>query len=414
MTVVNPPIFMEAEEYHSQHLRFGLNLPFDLPMPITNAENDSGYPHSGGVFPNVTSTSANTDNPLSVTSTGGLGISVAQGTCIIDTSGIGATLPGVYIGRNEGATTLTLAARDATQARKDIIYAGFIDSANGGATNEFVIAARTGNAAASPVPNITTSIGSVNRWIPLAVATVPGGDDTPQTVTIADRRQWVGARGGVRLARNSNYYGDNPHWGDLRFDLSDDTYQIYQGHGGGWGAIATRGWAFGYEDNLRDHWRPVAIQHNVRKRSGVSGYEATPGVEGGGGNWSPINATEVTTPAFQTPTGRAIVMITATMQSEGSTNARMAFRIINDAGNTPNGANGADPIDSNSALWPGSNNGTVTWQGVVTGLPTATRSDVSGSNPSQNRLYARMMFRTTDGGQFSYFQDCNLTVIPIV
>ncbi len=87
---------------------------------------------------------------LVVTSTGGYDISVSAGAAIVD--GDDSANQGSYLAYHTAATALTVAARPASNSRRDLVIMEVEDTADGhGSLNRHVIRIVTGTAAASPV-----------------------------------------------------------------------------------------------------------------------------------------------------------------------------------------------------------------------------------------------------------------------
>lgn len=116
----------------------------------------------------------------------GTTVTVAPGSAIVTPT---VTANGSYRVSVGTATALTLAARDATYSRYDLIVLRVYDS-EADASGQYAAALElvTGTPAASPVTP-TAPAGALTLW---AVTVPPSG-----TVTVADSRVWTSALGGV-------------------------------------------------------------------------------------------------------------------------------------------------------------------------------------------------------------------------
>ena len=382
---------MQTETYAAANDRFAVRSGLALPVALLVGSNQ--WPYAGGVFP-ADGGSIPADQPMEAFSNGGLEIIVRAGSVAIDANNVGLNLPGCYIGRNNGQTSLTLAARD-NPARVDLIYAGIKDSTDGSASNEFVIGAETGTPGSDSAP---TEVVGVSRFIPIATVNVP----TSGTVTVNDRRQWVSSVGGVQIARNDNY-GPPAVAGRLRYNMDTGNLAVYDAHSGdpGWKPLHTRADYNKDQQDAFERYKIVALQHDPRKRTGSTDWETTPGSDDNGNdNFTQLNNSEVTTGNFQTPTGRAVITLSGVMSNDSGTGqAWMGFAIRRASNNNELIA----PANSNACLSQVSdtNKQSTTWSGVVSGLPVDTD------------LYARINFKHAGGGNWAYFQYTNISVSPI-
>jgi hypothetical protein len=394
MTIVNPPLFLQTETYSAANDRYGIRAGLALPPALNVGGNQ--WPDGGGVIPSDNGV-VPADQPLEVIPNNGLTLTVRAGSAVIDAGNVGLPIPGCYIGRNNGSTTVTLAARD-TQARVDLVYAGIKDSTNGDATNEFVIGVAKGIPNTSSAP---TAVTGVSKFIPLATVNVaPSG--AIDAAAIGDRRQWVTAVGGVQLSRADNY-SPPALAGRLRYSMETGNLAFYDAHSGapGWKPLHTR------DDYLKDQkdeferYKIVAFQHNERKRTGNTNWEVTPGVDLNSNDvWSQLDPSAITTANFQTPTGRAVVTLTGVLSNDTSTGeAWMGFSVRRASNNNELIA----PANSNACLnaVTVANKATSTWTGVVSGLPVDTDCN------------ARLQFKRGGTGNWAYFQYTNITVSPI-
>jgi hypothetical protein len=131
------------------------------------------------------------EGDLLVTSTGGLGYSVAAGRVV--GPGTTATAQGLYLGYNDAAVTGSVGARDASNPRIDYIAYRVRDQdedATGSEDDGIVVIAGTPAASPSP-PSIPSSLGTL---VILAEVLVPTG---VTALTFTDRRFFATAVGGV-------------------------------------------------------------------------------------------------------------------------------------------------------------------------------------------------------------------------
>lgn len=397
MTVVNPPLFIQTETYAAANDRYAVRVGLALPPALLVGGNQ--WPDSGGVIPSDGG-AIPADQPLEVLVSTGLVLTVRAGSAAIDSANVGLSLPGCYIGRNNGSATVTLAAKDSS-ARVDLVYAGIKDSTNGNATSEFVIGAAKGTPGSASAPS---SVTGVSKFIPLAVVNVgASGSGAIVTADIGDRRQWVTAHGGVQLSRNDTY-SPPPLAGRLRYSMETGNLAVYDAHSGspGWKPLHTRDDFRADEAADFEKYKIVALQHDPRKRTGNTSFESTPGSETNLGSdvYNQLDASNVTTTTFQTPTGRAVITISGVMSNDSTAGqAWMGFSIRRSSNNTELIA----PANSNSALSQvnDTNKQSTTWSGVVSGLPV------------NENCYARLAFKRAGTGNWAYFQYTNISVSPI-
>jgi hypothetical protein len=176
---------------------------YALAAPGTQKAAGGGVAAETGVFPAV--------NALNVTATSGTNIQVAPGACVVQTSA-----GGTYMVTVPGATNVAVTAQ-ATNSRIDLVCVRVLDSEAGdgsGQTIQARLLTVEGTAAASPaVPNTPSG------YLKIAELTVNSGG-----ITVADRRQYTSAAGGMRLAtaqdtRNGAYPGHVRTWGTGQMDV---------------------------------------------------------------------------------------------------------------------------------------------------------------------------------------------------
>jgi hypothetical protein len=414
MALIQPPIYMQSGTYGAAHDRFNLWVPLDMPGRL-NLQGNSAYPqfpHAGGVFVNLNGTAAQMNNHLEVTKVSGLLFRINGGSVAVDaTSVAGANMPGTYVGHNSSsAVQVSLDSHSPSNPRIDIIYAGFRDQVDGGASSQFVIGVLKGNPSSNPVAKVDAVIGDVKWWIPLAGIRVPAGSGA--TADPKDLRQWVTGRGGVRYAQDSDYFGGEPNYGDLRYNRSTKNLAVWlggqrDGQDTNWERIATEEWV-NYnrkEDNTK--YRIASNQQNQLKRTKSAGFDATPQGSTGAedGDWSAVTKEALSTPEFQTPTGKAVVSLSGLMyHANGGTNnwnaCIMGVRIYRPG----SGAFVYESSNSDAAIYPHGpqlKRGTASWTGIVTGLPVDTD------------LIAHMVFKNDNTADWAYFSNTNIVVQPV-
>lgn len=159
MAEVNPPLWLQAGSYPAQRDR-------ELLAAL------AGY--GDGVF-------SSADLLVQAQSTPNMSVRVAAGGAFV--KGSESATQGTYFVRNDAEKTITIAAADATNPRKDIIVARVRDAAFSGAVNEFALEVVAGTPAASPAePALPASSYK------LAVVTVPAAASSITSGNIADSR----------------------------------------------------------------------------------------------------------------------------------------------------------------------------------------------------------------------------------
>lgn len=160
--------------------------------------------YRGGVFaagdPGL---SDGTHGGLRVSAGSGLNIAVADGQCIIDTSGNGP-----YIATNDSGKTLGLAQSGSNTNRIDLVIARIHDDQNsaigsGSGDRQFTIEVWTGDASAGVPVQPTPTVGA--GWIPLAAVYVGANASSISAANITDLRgPGLSARGGLRVLFGAN------------------------------------------------------------------------------------------------------------------------------------------------------------------------------------------------------------------
>ncbi len=167
MAEVNPPIFIQSGSHPAEDWRRAMSAMFG---------------HRAGIVQSG-------DLAVTQQSTPNMSVQVATGMLVL--TGTENTYQGVYVCENRGAETVTIAAADPTNGRRDLIVARIRDAAYSGATNSFSIEAVTGTPAASPVdPTIPA-----NSYV-LARIAVNAGATSITNANITDGRAvWFGQYG---------------------------------------------------------------------------------------------------------------------------------------------------------------------------------------------------------------------------
>lgn len=165
MTAQNPAIFLQG--YVGGH-----------PAEDTRRQIGAGMANRPGIVG---------PGDLAVTQNGtpNMSVNVAGGQAYI--AGSEATYQGLYFVENRGVTNLTIAAADATNARKDLIVAKVQDAQYSGATNLWSLAVVTGTPAAVPAEPAAPANSLV-----LAVVTVAALATSITNANITDRRTTPG------------------------------------------------------------------------------------------------------------------------------------------------------------------------------------------------------------------------------
>ena len=164
------------------------------------------------------------DRSLKVTATGtpSMQLQVAAGVLILQ--GAGDT-QGAYICPNDTTATVTIAAANASLARKDAVIARLYDADDGVTGNgyQWVLTVITGTAAASPaLPSIPTDA------FLLAEINVPANDTAIDNTQIVDRRVFTVAHGGV-LPCTSTTLPTTPHIGQVVWRTDTSSLELWSG-----------------------------------------------------------------------------------------------------------------------------------------------------------------------------------------
>lgn len=168
MTAQNPAIFLQAGSHPSEDLRRFI------------------YGTMGGRSGIVTAA----DLAVTQNGTPNMSVNVAGGQAFI--SGTEGTYQGLYFVENRGVTNLTIAAADATNARKDLIVAKVQDAGYSGATNLWSLAVVTGTPSASPAEPAAPA----NSFV-VAMVTVAALATSITNANITDRRSRAASLGGI-------------------------------------------------------------------------------------------------------------------------------------------------------------------------------------------------------------------------
>jgi hypothetical protein len=208
MSVESPPIFIQAGGETAERARRALHAFAGL---------------RGGIV-------ASGDLAVTENGTPNMSVNVATGQVLIP--GTEGTYQGVYMVENRGTLNVTIAAADATNARKDLIVAKVQDSAYSGATDAASIVAVTGTPAASPAePSVPE-----NAWV-LAMVDVPATDTAITDSQITDRRTQqtspsqagqATALGGIVVCTSSTRPG-SPTEGMAIYETDTDRLLTYDG-----------------------------------------------------------------------------------------------------------------------------------------------------------------------------------------
>lgn len=171
---------------------------------------------------------------LAVTTTGGLGYSVAAGHFALP--GTSATGQGTYVGYNDAAVTGTLPARNATNPYIAYICVQIRDTDEDATGSEdATIAVIQGTAAATPAaPAVPSSLGSL---LILSEALVPSSANGGPVV-FTERRMYLTAIGGVQRVNSALYPTGAALWQGLPiYDTTNNRPLTY--NGSGWTGIRT-------------------------------------------------------------------------------------------------------------------------------------------------------------------------------
>lgn len=143
-----------------------------------------------------------TAGALKVTQNGtpNMSVNVAAGLAVI--RGTESTQQGYYIAGNDATVNKSIAAADATNPRRDIVYLRVRDSVYSGSDNDGPIGVATGTPAASPSdPAIPSNAIALARVTVAALDTaINTGDITDQRVA---SRLWTRGRGRIASASNA-------------------------------------------------------------------------------------------------------------------------------------------------------------------------------------------------------------------
>lgn len=131
-----------------------------------------------------------TDLAVSQNGTPNMTVQVAAGVAFI--RGTQQANQGVYLGGNDAAYSVAIAAANATNPRKDLIVARITDTDYGAGASALVIEAVTGTAAGSPAEPTPPENSLV-----LALVDVPANDTAIGNAQITDRRTRANGLGGI-------------------------------------------------------------------------------------------------------------------------------------------------------------------------------------------------------------------------
>lgn len=177
MAEKNPPLYLQQRTDHTAEGDRAL---------ITSLVENEGVAASGALA-------------VAQSSTPAMSVQVAAGRGYVQGDDNGSQ--GIYHVWNDAAKTLTIAAADATNPRRDIVVARVYDAYYAGATNAFALEVITGTAAASPSdPTIP------NNCLPLARVAVAAGATSITNANITDLR--------VRAYTNGHW---NTAWGEVAY-----------------------------------------------------------------------------------------------------------------------------------------------------------------------------------------------------
>lgn len=216
MAVNGNPWALGSDTHNARVLR---NLPAAVfGLPLAAHANSVSATTRGGGYGVVGS------GDFLVTSTGGLGYSVAAGRCVLP--GTTATAQGAYTGYNDAAITGSVGARHATLTRVDLICYRVRDTDEDATTfedDDVVVVAGT---AGSGVPAIPSTLGSL---LVLAEVSVPG--TSPGTaLTFTDRRTFASALGGIqRVTSSTNPTGAAAYESKTIYESDTDRLYVHNG-----------------------------------------------------------------------------------------------------------------------------------------------------------------------------------------
>lgn len=177
MAEKNPPLYLQQRTDHTAEGDRAL---------ITSLVENEGVAASGALA-------------VAQSSTPAMSVQVAAGRGYVQGDDNGSQ--GMYHVWNDAAKTLTIAAADATNPRRDIVVARVYDAYYAGATNAFALEVITGTAAASPSdPTIP------NNCLPLARVAVAASATSITNANITDLR--------VRAYTNGHW---NTAWGEVAY-----------------------------------------------------------------------------------------------------------------------------------------------------------------------------------------------------
>lgn len=212
MTVINPPGFLQnagathtAEQFRNW---FGLLL--------SGKQGATSLISRGGVNPTL-------GNALQVTQTGSpsMAVLVKSGHAMI--SGSEGSKQGVYAVMNDADVTLSISAAHASLNRIDSVVFKVEDSAYSGVTNTSSVVVVTGTPAGSP-----SAPALPNNSLELAQVSIVANDTSITTGEITDKRQYIGAIGGIIQAL-STARPSNPVEGMAIYETDVDVFRIYDG-----------------------------------------------------------------------------------------------------------------------------------------------------------------------------------------
>jgi hypothetical protein len=186
VTLGTPALWAGSATHPVRVARNAASTYFQIPM-VSHANSASATTRGGGY-------GVACGGDLAVTTTGGLGYSIAAGHFALP--GTFATAQGGYVGYNDAAVTGTLPARDATNPYIAYICARVRDTdedATGSEVTDFAVV--QGTPAASPAaPAVPSSLGSLLILSETLVPSVANGGP----VAFTERRQYLAAVGGIK------------------------------------------------------------------------------------------------------------------------------------------------------------------------------------------------------------------------
>lgn len=168
--------------------------------------------------------SGSTELQVTQTGTPSMAVLVAAGHGWVD--GTESGNQGAYHAFNDAAVTLTIAASDPTNPRKDLVVLKVQDAAYSGATNAASLAVVTGTPAASPSEPAVPA-----NAIVLALVDVAAGVTSIINANITDRRRRASGLGGVGVVTSATRPA-SPYEGQVIYET--DTDRLYTWTGAAW------------------------------------------------------------------------------------------------------------------------------------------------------------------------------------